>query len=74
MEQLKPHLTAERGGIPYAEIAVALQTSEAAARVAVHRLRKRFRELFRQLIAETVSEAEEVEEELRHVINVLSHG
>ena len=74
LEQLRPYLTAERGGIPYAEIAFALQTSEGAARVAVHRLRKRFRELFREVIAETVSEAAEVEEELRHVINVLSHG
>jgi len=74
LEQLKPYLTSERGGIPYAEIAIALQSSEAAARVAVHRLRKRFRELFRQLIAETVSKSEEVEEELRYVINVLSRG
>jgi len=67
-------LTAERGRIPYAEIATGLQTSGGAARVAVHRLRKRFRELFREVIAETVSGAEEVEEELRHVIGVLSRA
>jgi len=74
LQHLKPYLTAERGGIPYTELALALQTSEGAARVAVHRLRKRFRELFREVIAETVSGAEEAEEELRHVIGVLSRG
>jgi len=74
LQQLKPYLTAERGSIPYAELALELQTSEGAARVAVHRLRKRFRELFREVIAETVSGTEEVEEELRHVIGVLSRA
>jgi RNA polymerase sigma-70 factor (ECF subfamily) len=70
----KPYLTAERGGIPYAEIAAALRTTEAAARVAVHRLRKRFRELFREVLADTVSAPEEVDEELRYVLEVLSRG
>ena len=74
LQQLRPYLTAERGSIPYAEIAAALQTTEGAARVAVHRFRKRFREVFREVIAETVSEPEEIEEELRHVIGVLSQG
>ena len=74
LQQLKPYLTAERGSIPYAEIAAGLQTSAGAARVAMHRLRKRFRELFREVIAETVSGAEETAEELRHVIGVLSRA
>lgn len=73
LKGLKPYLTAERGQIPYAQIASALQTTEGAARVAVHRLRKRFRELFREVVAETVSETE-VEEELRHLIGVLSRA
>jgi RNA polymerase sigma-70 factor (ECF subfamily) len=71
LRELKPYLTEERGHIPYAKIAAALQTTEGAARVAVHRLRKRFRELFREVIAETVSESAEIEEELRYVIAVL---
>jgi len=41
--RLKEYLTAERGEIPYEEIARQLGASEGAARVAVHRLRKRFR-------------------------------
>jgi RNA polymerase sigma-70 factor (ECF subfamily) len=74
LKHLKPHLTAERGTIPYAEIAAAMHTSEGAARVAVHRLRKRFREIFRETIADTVSEPDEVEPEVRHVLRILSPG
>jgi RNA polymerase sigma factor (sigma-70 family) len=70
-EQLKAVLMAERGAIPYAELAAALGLSEGAARVAVHRLRKRFRELFRATVAETVSNAEDLEEELRYLVGVL---
>lgn len=74
LAELKPYLTAERGEIPYEKIAGALGVSEGAARVAVHRLRKRFRELFREVIADTVSAPEEVHPELKHVIEVLSRG
>jgi RNA polymerase sigma factor (sigma-70 family) len=73
-ELLKPQLTAPRGGMAYAEIAHALQTTEGAARVAVHRLRKRFREVFREEIAHTVGTAAELEDELRHLISVLTQA
>ena len=72
--RLKPHLTADRGEIPYADIAAAGQTTEGAARVAIHRLRKRFREVFRAVIADTVAAPEEVDAEVRHVLEVLSYG
>lgn len=71
-DHLKSYLTAERGAIPYAEIALALQSSEGAARVAVHRLRKRFRETFRATVADTLSGEQDVEPELRHVVDLLS--
>jgi RNA polymerase sigma-70 factor (ECF subfamily) len=71
---LKEWLTAERGRIPYAQIAVTLATTEGAARVAVHRLRKRFREVFRQSITETVDDAGDVDAELRHLVAVLSRA
>lgn len=71
---LKPHLTAERGQIPYVEIASQMQTSEGAVRVALHRLRKRFREVFRDGVADTVAAPEELEAEIRHVLEVLSRG
>jgi RNA polymerase sigma factor (sigma-70 family) len=74
VRHLKPHLLAVHGSIPYAEIAAALQTSEGAARVAVHRFRKRFRELFREAVADTVGEADEVEGEIRYVLEILGKG
>jgi DNA-directed RNA polymerase specialized sigma24 family protein len=68
---LSPFLTAERGGIPYAELAATLHLGEAAARQAVHRIRKRFREVFREEIAQTVAEPNEVEEEIRYLMAAL---
>jgi len=70
--QLKAFLTTDRKEISYREAAAAAGLSEGAARVAVHRLRKRYRELFREEIARTVSEPGEVEAELRHLIAVLA--
>ncbi len=69
---LSPFLTAERGAIPYAEVAAQLGVSEAAARQAVHRLRRRFREVFREEISQTVAGPEEVEEEIHHLLAALS--
>lgn len=73
-ERLKGVLMAERGAIRYGELAAALGLSEGAARVAVHRLRKRFRELFRAAVADTVSGPEEVEGELRYLVGVLGES
>ena len=69
---LKAFLTSDRKEISYAEAAAATGLSEGAARVAVHRLRKRYRELFREEIARTVAEPGEVDDELRHLIAVLA--
>jgi RNA polymerase sigma-70 factor (ECF subfamily) len=68
---LKKYLTAERGGVSYREIAATLQMTEGAARVALHRLRKRFRHFFREEIAGTVSSADDVDDEVRYVVSVL---
>ena len=69
--RLKEFLTAERGAVPYGEIARAGGMSEGAARVAMHRLRKRFREVFRETVACTVSDATDIEAEMRHVAEIL---
>lgn len=69
---LRPLLTAARGEVPYAEIASRLGLNETAARMALHRLRKRFRELFREEIAQTVAAPCEVEEEIRHLMAALA--
>jgi DNA-directed RNA polymerase specialized sigma24 family protein len=73
-ECLKDWLTAGRGEIPYKDVAEKLATSEGAARVAVHRLRKRFRELFREAIVETVLEPGEVEDEMRYLAAALGRS
>jgi RNA polymerase sigma-70 factor (ECF subfamily) len=71
---LKNALSAPKGGIHYAEMARALGTSDGAARVAAHRLRKRFRELFRLEVAQTVASGEDVEQEVHHLVSVLARG
>jgi RNA polymerase sigma-70 factor (ECF subfamily) len=71
---LKEWLTAERGSIPYGHIATTLRTTEGAARVAVHRMRKQFRQSFRQTIAETVDRDDDVDAEMRHLVAVLSRA
>lgn len=71
-ERLKPCLTADRGEISYAELAVGLGMSEGAARVAVHRLRKRFRTLFREEVAQTVAALDDIDDEVRHLMRALA--
>jgi RNA polymerase sigma-70 factor (ECF subfamily) len=71
-ESLKGCLMAERGGIDYAGLAAALGTSEGAARVAAHRLRKRFREVYRAELAQTLGAEADLEEELRHLAAALA--
>jgi DNA-directed RNA polymerase specialized sigma24 family protein len=70
-ERLKVFLTADKAAIAYATVARELGSSEGAARVAVHRLRRRFREVFRGEVAHTVAGSEEVDEELRHLLSAL---
>jgi RNA polymerase sigma-70 factor (ECF subfamily) len=64
-DELKPFLMAGQNAIPYAEAAARLGLNEGAARVAVHRLRKRYRELLREEISQTLSDPADIEEELR---------
>lgn len=68
---LEGALFGQKGDAPYAEIAVAMNKSEAAIQVAVYRLRRRYRELVLEEIARTVTSPEEADEELRHLFEVL---
>ena len=70
-DQLKVFLLG-RSDAPYAGLALEMNTSEGALKVAIHRLRKRYRELFRQEIADTVADPAEVESELRFLAAVLT--
>jgi len=71
-DALKNCLLAGRGAIDYAGVAGQLGVSEGAARVAVHRLRKRFREIYRQEIAQTLAESADSDAELRHLAAALA--
>lgn len=70
-EILKECLMAPRGGIDYSDIAGRLDVSEGAARVTIHRIRKRFRRIYRLEIAHTLSEETDLEEEMRHLARAL---
>lgn len=71
-DALKDCLMAERGAIDYAVVAERIGVNSGAARVAVHRLRKRFREVFREEIGQTLADGEDVDGELRHLAAVLA--
>jgi RNA polymerase sigma-70 factor (ECF subfamily) len=73
-DRLKGFLTAERGAIPYGEIARTLGASEGAARVAVHRMRRRFRNAFRAAVADTVADPRDVDDEVRYVVEMLGQS
>ena len=68
---LQPTLMAERGELDYPDLAEQLQTTPQAARVAVHRFRKRFRESFRNHVTQTLSEEDNLEEELNKLMQAL---
>jgi RNA polymerase sigma factor (sigma-70 family) len=62
----------EQKTLSYAEAADRLSVSESAFKSMIHRLRQRHRELVREEIAQTVTAASEIDEELRHLIAVIS--
>ena len=55
----------------YADTAVELGTNEGALRVELHRFKATYRQLLRTEIAHTVSAPAEIDEELRHLIEVM---
>ena len=69
---LKPWLSGGGADKKQADAAHDLRASEAAVRVAIHRLRRRFREVVKAEIAQTVAEPADVAGELQHLIAALS--
>jgi len=68
---LKPWLTGENERLSHADAASALSMNEGAVKTAAHRLRRRFRELVKAEIAQTVPDPAQVDQELRHLQEVL---
>jgi RNA polymerase sigma-70 factor (ECF subfamily) len=56
----------------YSQLAAALGATETTVRTWVHRMRRRYGETLRRIVAETVGSPAEVEEELHHLIAVVS--
>jgi RNA polymerase sigma-70 factor (ECF subfamily) len=73
-DTLKPWLLGELDTLSQADAARQLGLTEGAAKVAIHRLRKRFRALVKAEIAQTVNDAAQVQDELRYLLEVLSKG
>lgn len=71
-EDLQGFLPNGRAGIAREALAAKRGVSLGAIDVAVHRLRQRFGVLLRQQVAQTVSATEQIDEEIRHLIAVLS--
>jgi RNA polymerase sigma factor (sigma-70 family) len=71
-ERLKALLTDEPGRPSQAEVAAELGMTENAVTQAFHRLREHYRQLLREEIAHTVTAPSDIEDELRHLIAVLS--
>jgi RNA polymerase sigma factor (sigma-70 family) len=71
---LKECLMQARGAIDYSEMSAQLGVSEGAARVAVHRLRKRFRAIYREEVAQTLTNSGDLEGEVHHLAGILAGG
>jgi RNA polymerase sigma-70 factor (ECF subfamily) len=70
-ERLKAFLSSDGAEEGYATLAGELGLSEAAVRVAVHRLRRRFATVLREEILETVSDPGEVDAEIRWLLEAV---
>jgi RNA polymerase sigma-70 factor (ECF subfamily) len=68
---LRPHLQGDDHGLSYAAVAQELSTTAETARVMVYRLRRRYRELLNGVVLRTVGSPAEVDEELRHLLQVV---
>jgi RNA polymerase sigma factor (sigma-70 family) len=68
-EVLEGTLTGE--ATPYAQLAVQLESSEGAIKVAVHRLRARYRAELRAEVAQTVASEEQINVELRELLEAV---
>ncbi len=70
--ELEKFLPGEDSADTYAKAAARLGVAEGTIKSDMHRLKRRYRELLRAEIAHTVETAEEVDDELRHLMAVLS--
>ncbi len=68
---LKPWLTGDSAGLRQTDTADTLGLSESAAKVAIHRLRRRFRETVKAEIAQTLDDKDQIGAELAYLQDAL---
>ena len=73
-ETLHPFLSTDRENANYSDASNSLNCTVEAARAAARRLRQRYRQLLRDEIADTVALPEQIDEEIRHLFDVLSNN
>jgi RNA polymerase sigma-70 factor (ECF subfamily) len=73
-DALKDTLGLTGAQTPVAGIAERTGMSEGAARVAAHRLRLHLRGIIESEVAQTVGREEDVQDEMRHLMQLLAHG
>jgi RNA polymerase sigma-70 factor (ECF subfamily) len=71
---LEPFLLGEAADHTQSEAAARLGMSDGAFKVALLRLRQRYRELFRQEVAQTLRDRDDLDEEMAHVLAILSEA
>jgi RNA polymerase sigma-70 factor (ECF subfamily) len=71
LELLQTFLSGDGAVASYREVGQRLGMTEAAVKVAVHRLRRRFRELLREEISHTVASEQDIDDEIRDLFDAL---
>jgi RNA polymerase sigma-70 factor (ECF subfamily) len=71
-EALQPQLWGDGEATPYPDLAERFGLSLANIKVTAHRLRQRYRELLREEIAHTVALPSQIDDEIRHLMQVVS--
>jgi RNA polymerase sigma-70 factor (ECF subfamily) len=71
-ESLKVYLCGAKDSIPYRDVAIELNMTEAAVKAAVYRLRQLYRRMLRDEIAQTVSTHDQVDGEIQDLFTVLA--
>src|ERR1051326_4406440 len=71
-KEIKIFLTGEKRAVSHSELAERMNTTEAALKMSVSRMRQRYGELLRLEIANTVASPAEIDEELRALFAALS--
>ena len=71
-DALQAHIWGDADSIPYPLLAERFAMTVANVKITAHRLRARYRELLREEIARTVSHPGEIDDEIRHLMRVVS--